>query len=74
MWVRSAGGDLGEDSGWPLAREPLSLETSIPGVFAAGDIRHGSMNRVAAAVGEGSVAVRLVHEMFETDRQPRQPV
>ena len=69
------GGDLGEDGGWPLEREPLSLETSIPGVFAAGDVRHGSMNRVAAAVGEGSVAVRLVHELFAADRlPPRQPV
>ena len=69
------GGDLGEDGGWPLAREPLSLETSIPGVFAAGDVRHGSMNRVAAAVGEGSVAVRLVHELLAADRlPPRQPV
>jgi len=69
------GGDLREDGAWPLEREPLSLETSIPGVFAAGDIRHGSMNRVAAAVGEGSVAVRLVHELLAADRlPPRQPV
>ena len=68
------GGDLGEDGGWPLERKALSLETSIPGVFAAGDVRHGAMNRVAAAVGEGSVAVRLVHELLAADRlPPRQP-
>ena len=43
-------------------RAPLPFETSVPGVFAAGDVRHGSMKRVAAAVGEGSSAVRSVHE------------
>jgi len=47
---------------WKESREPLLLETSIPGVFAAGDVRFGAMNRVAAAVGEGSMVVRLVHE------------
>jgi thioredoxin reductase (NADPH) len=68
------GEDLGAEGGWPLEREPFSLETSIPGVFAAGDLRHGSMNRVASAVGEGSVAVRLVHDLFVADRlPPRQP-
>ena len=47
---------------WKEPREPFSLETSVPGVFAAGDIRAGAMNRVASAVGEGSMAVRFVHE------------
>ncbi len=47
---------------WKEGREPLPLETSVPGVFAAGDVRAGAMNRVASAVGEGSMAVRLVHE------------
>jgi len=47
---------------WPLERLPLGLETSMPGVFAAGDIRSGSVKRVAAAVGEGAIAVRLVHQ------------
>jgi thioredoxin reductase (NADPH) len=47
---------------WKQGREPLPLETSVPGVFAAGDVRAGAMNRVAAAVGEGAMAVRLVHE------------
>ena len=49
-------------AGWPLERPPMLLETSLPGVFAAGDVRHGSIKRVASAVGEGSVAIRLVHE------------
>ncbi|HEU4385225.1 MAG TPA: FAD-dependent oxidoreductase [Anaeromyxobacteraceae bacterium] len=47
---------------WPLSRSPLRLETSMPGVFAAGDVRHASAKRVASAVGEGAVAVQLVHE------------
>jgi thioredoxin reductase (NADPH) len=47
---------------WKERREPLPLETSVPGVFAAGDLRAGAMNRVASAVGEGSMAVRLAHD------------
>ena len=47
---------------WKERREPMALETSAPGVFAAGDIRAGAMNRVASAVGEGSMVVRFVHE------------
>ncbi|HEV3399025.1 MAG TPA: FAD-dependent oxidoreductase, partial [Actinomycetes bacterium] len=54
-------GPGGMPDGWPLARPPLLLETSIPGVFAAGDVRHRSVKRVASAVGEGAVAVQLVH-------------
>ena len=50
---------------WPLDRRPLSLETSVPGVFAAGDVRSGSVKRVASAVGEGSVAIQLLHQFFE---------
>jgi thioredoxin reductase (NADPH) len=46
---------------WPLERPPLAFETSLPGVFAVGDVRHGSIKRVAEAVGEGSVAVGSVH-------------
>jgi thioredoxin reductase (NADPH) len=46
---------------WPLARDPLALETSVPGLFAAGDVRHGSTKRVAGAVGEGAMAVALAH-------------
>jgi thioredoxin reductase (NADPH) len=50
--------------GWPLARPPLHVETSIPGVFAAGDVRYGSVKRVASAVGEGAIAISAVHEHF----------
>lgn len=53
---------------WPLERYPFALETSMPGVLAAGDVRHGSVKRVASAVGEGSVAVQLVHNLI-TDEQ-----
>ena len=49
-------------AGWPLERAPRLLETSIPGVLAVGDVRHGSVKRVASAVGEGATAVALVHE------------
>jgi thioredoxin reductase (NADPH) len=49
---------------WKEGREPLLLESSVPGLFAAGDVRAGAMNRVASAVGEGSTAVRLVHEFL----------
>jgi thioredoxin reductase (NADPH) len=48
-------------SPWPLARPPFALETSVPGVFAAGDVRQDSMKRVASAVGEGAMTVYLVH-------------
>lgn len=54
------GPDTGQD--WPLQRAPFLLETSTPGVFAVGDVRHGSMKRVASAVGDGSTAIRLVHD------------
>jgi len=47
---------------WKELRDPLALETSVPGVFAAGDVRAGAINRVASAVGEGSMAVRFVHQ------------
>ena len=52
---------------WPFARPPLLLETSIPGVFAAGDVRHRSIKRVASAVGEGATAIQLVHEYLRAD-------
>jgi thioredoxin reductase (NADPH) len=56
-----AGPDLPRQ-GWPLPREPHPLETSVPGVFVAGDVRSRSIKRVASAVGEGSMAVSLIHE------------
>ncbi|HEX2315244.1 MAG TPA: FAD-dependent oxidoreductase [Thermomonospora sp.] len=52
-------------AGWPLQRQPYHLETSVPGVFAAGDVRAESMKRVASAVGDGAMAVALVHRYLE---------
>jgi thioredoxin reductase (NADPH) len=49
---------------WPLARPPHLLETSLPGVFAVGDVRGGNIKRVASAVGEGSIAVAFVHQVL----------
>ena len=48
--------------GWTLERDPSLLETNIPGVFAVGDVRYGSVKRVASGVGEGSVAIQFVHQ------------
>jgi thioredoxin reductase (NADPH) len=61
------GADLARDGKqrpqrWPLDRAPFLLETSVPGIFAAGDIRHGSVKRVASGVGEGSIAVQFIHQ------------
>ncbi|MGR2751380.1 FAD-dependent oxidoreductase [Agromyces arachidis] len=52
--------------GWKLKRDPYLLETSVPGIFAAGDVRHDVMRRVASAVGQGALAVNLVHRYVET--------
>jgi thioredoxin reductase (NADPH) len=49
-------------NGWPLAREPFMLETNVPGIFCAGDVRFNSTKRIASAVGEGAMAVRFVHQ------------
>ncbi len=74
--TRSARGFLltGEESAdagkWPLERRPYPLETSMPGVLAAGDVRHASIKRVASAVGEGSVAIQLAHDLV-AGQQPR---
>ena len=57
-------------TGWPLQRAPLLLETSLPGVFAAGDVRYRSVKRVASAVGEGAIAVQLVHEYLAEPTEP----
>ena len=48
--------------GWPLDRDPWLMETSVPGIFAVGDVRHGSVKRVASGVGEGSIAVQFIHQ------------
>lgn len=62
------GADLMKDgkrpAGWTLDRDPGLLETSVPGVFAVGDVRHGSVKRVASGVGEGSIAIQFVHQFL----------
>jgi thioredoxin reductase (NADPH) len=56
---------------WPLQRDPFLLESSLPGIFAAGDVRHGSIKRVASSVGEGSMAIALIHQYLnERSVQP----
>jgi thioredoxin reductase (NADPH) len=60
------GNDLGPSARQQFRdREPMSLETSLPGVFAAGDVRAGSIKRLASAVGEGTVAVHVIHEYLQ---------
>jgi len=54
--------DGSRPKGWTLDRDPFLLETNIPGLFAVGDVRHGSVKRVASGVGEGSVAVQFIHQ------------
>jgi thioredoxin reductase (NADPH) len=56
------GSECTPGAAWSLGRQPMSLETSLPGVFAAGDVRAGSVKRVASAAGEGAMAVRMIHE------------
>jgi thioredoxin reductase (NADPH) len=57
--------------GWPLDRDPLPVETSVPGLFAAGDVRHGSTKRIAGAVGDGAMAVTLAHHRLAELAQQR---
>jgi thioredoxin reductase (NADPH) len=66
------GADVADD--WRLERPPLPLETSVPGVFASGDVRHGSVKRVASAVGEGSIAIQLVHSLFAAEQLKAGPL
>jgi thioredoxin reductase len=68
------GPDLPAGTRWPPGRPPLPLETSLPGVFAAGDVRRGSVNRVASAVGEGAAAIPLVHRYLARPPARRGPV
>src|SRR5262249_25283699 len=60
--AKHAGSATASGGVWPLSRAPLFLETSVPGVFAAGDVRRGTPKRVASAVGDGALAVQLVHQ------------
>jgi thioredoxin reductase (NADPH) len=70
------GPDLPASTGhrWPPGRPPLPLETSLPGVFAAGDVRRGSVKRVASAVGEGAATIPLVHRYLARPPARRGPV
>jgi thioredoxin reductase (NADPH) len=63
------GGDLAGSADWPLDRAPMLLETSLPGVFAAGDVRAGSVKRVTTAMGEGATAIQLVHQYLAADHE-----
>ena len=54
-----------EAARWPLTRPPFLLETSRPGLFAVGDVRSGNIKRVASAVGEGSIAIAMVHQVLQ---------
>jgi thioredoxin reductase (NADPH) len=60
------GGEGRRPPGWSLDRDPFWLESSVPGIFAAGDVRHGSVKRVAAGVGEGATAVRFIHQYLNS--------
>ena len=64
QFVRT-GADLAQSPRWTAKRQPFLLETSRPGIFAAGDVRSGSVKRVASAVGEGAMAVMFVHEYMK---------
>jgi thioredoxin reductase (NADPH) len=66
----STGSDAMKSEQWTADREPFALETSAPGIFAVGDIRSGSVKRVAASVGEGGVAIALVHRYLQLSLQP----
>ena len=67
------GPDLPTGTRWPPGRPPLPLETSLPGVFAAGDVRRGSVKRVASAVGEGAATIPLVHRYLARPPARRRP-
>jgi thioredoxin reductase (NADPH) len=61
-----AAGDVARPAGWALDRDPYLLESSMPGVFAAGDVRARSVKRIASAVGEGAMAIQFVHQYRAT--------
>jgi len=63
------GADVSQRRAWPLDRSPFLLETSMPGVFAAGDVRRGGAKRVASAVGEGSIAIQFLHQLFAVEHR-----
>jgi thioredoxin reductase (NADPH) len=67
------GNDVVKDARWSRERDPYLLETSVPGVFACGDLRASPVKRVASAVGEGSMAIAFVHQYLSHDGAARKP-
>ena len=65
--------DLSQWPEWQLKREPYRLETSMPGVFVAGDVRNGSVKRLTSAVGEGAMVVEYIHQYGKAHRDRQQP-
>ena len=65
------GTDVRDAGDWTLDRDPLLLETSVPGIFACGDVRSGPVKRVAAAVGEGSMAIAFVHQYLREEDEAK---
>ena len=65
------GSDVRSAERWTLDRDPYLLETSVPGIFACGDVRFGPVKRVAAAVGEGSMAIAFVHQFLKVSNGAR---
>ena len=68
------GPDMRATSEWSSARDPYLLETSVPGIFACGDVRSGPVKRVAAAVGEGSMCIAFVHQYLKDAEAAHAPV
>jgi thioredoxin reductase (NADPH) len=64
------GSDVAASGRWALERDPYLLETTMPGIFACGDVRYGPVKRVAAAVGEGSMAIAFVHQFLREAESP----
>ena len=64
VWAVSVRPYVVKRAKWPLTRAPYLLETSLPGVFAVGDVRAGNVKRVASAVGEGSIAISFIHQVL----------
>ena len=67
------GSDMAAAGAWTLDRDPYLLETSVPGIFACGDVRSGPVKRVAAAVGEGSMAIAFIHQYLRDEQRAAAP-
>ena len=67
------GADVTKGGHWSATRDPYLLETSVPGVFACGDVRYSPVKRVASAVGEGSMAIAFVHQYLQNESGPLRP-